>query len=63
LPKLNLTKHTLFLREGDYQRIIDIYHARDIKAARVIRQLVSQFVDNIASGSGAENIIIEEEQE
>jgi len=47
LPKVKLQKHTMSLRAGDYRRISEVFANKDLKAAKVIRLLVSQFVNNI----------------
>ena len=47
MPKIEMQKHTLKLRAGDYQRISEVYANRDLTAARVIRTLISRFVDNL----------------
>lgn len=37
-----LSKHTLFLFEGDYQRLNDLFP--DVKAAKVIRHLIRDLI-------------------
>lgn len=47
MPKPDLQKHTLLLREGDYEFLNSIYRAKRLTAAVVIRALVSSAVDRI----------------
>ena len=42
----NLQKHTMNLREGDFDYIDSMFHSRSIPASLVIRTLVSNFVDS-----------------
>ena len=55
MPKIPTQKHTILLREGDYQRISEVMAAKDMKAATVIRMIVSRFVDNMKIESTAED--------
>ena len=55
MPKILTQKHTILLREGDYQRISEVMAAKDMKAATVIRMIVSRFVDNMKIESTAED--------
>lgn len=41
----SLKKHTLHLRDGDFDYIQSMYHSKAIGASLVIRTLVSNFVD------------------
>jgi len=43
----NLQKHTLNLRRGDYQALIEAYEGRPINASYVIQTIVSAFVDKL----------------
>lgn len=43
----DLQKHTLNLRAGDYEWLMDTYAAKDVTASMVIRMIVSKFVDNL----------------
>jgi len=48
MPKRNeqpLTKHTLNLYEGDYERVQDLYP--DIGAAVIIRKVLRRFIEGI----------------
>jgi len=49
MPSKNedLQKHTLNLRRGDYQTLIDAYEGRPINASYVIQTIVSAFVDKL----------------
>lgn len=40
-----ITKHTLFLRDGDFARLREVYP--NVGAGPVIRKIVSRFVDNL----------------
>ena len=51
MPKEALTKHTLYLREGDYDFIRDTYAAKGVPAALIIRKIVSRFVDEVSAAS------------
>lgn len=42
-----ITKHTLFLREGDFARLREVYP--NIGAGPIVRKIVSRFVDNLDS--------------
>ena len=42
----SLKKHTLHLRDGDFDYIQSIYHRHAIGASLVIRTLVANFVDS-----------------
>ncbi len=57
MPKENLHKHTLNLREGDYERIQDAFAERNLGAAVVIRHIVSKFVDQITSNASDEELL------
>lgn len=43
----NKSKHTLFLREGDWDFLTDVYGPRMISTSSVVRTLVSTFVDKL----------------
>lgn len=45
MPKIQLQKHTLNLRAGDYAAISEAFDAKGWPASRVIQTLVSNFVD------------------
>lgn len=47
--KLDLQKHTMNLRAGDYARIADACLNKDYNASDVIRRLVSRYVDELES--------------
>lgn len=46
MPKTRLQKHTLNLREGDFERLAELHP--DLKPAFVIRTLVASHVDKQA---------------
>lgn len=48
---INLQKHTLNLREGDYDVIQAAYAEKGIAAAVVIRALVSRFTDKLLANT------------
>lgn len=52
----NLQKHTMNLREGDFDYIDSMFRSRSIPASLVIRTLVSNFVD----GKRAEEALAEQ---
>jgi len=45
-------KHTLFLREGDWDYITEVYGPRQIPTSKVVRSIVSQFVDRLRESEG-----------
>jgi hypothetical protein len=45
MAAVDLHKHTLNLRDGDYQYLDTVYRDRKVSAAAVIRALVSTHVD------------------
>jgi hypothetical protein len=47
--KSRLQKHTLLLREGDYNEISTVFAPKGIPAAEVIRKVISDFVDRFQS--------------
>ncbi len=47
----SLTKHTLNLYEGDYERVQDLYP--DIGAAVIIRKVLRQFIEGIEAQAPA----------
>lgn len=50
-----LKKHTLFLRDGDWDYLTEVYGPRRIATSDVVRTVVAQFVDNLrAAESTAE---------
>ncbi len=54
MPKSSedLTKHTLFLRTGDFDKLREFYP--NISTARVIRKIVSQVVDGLTQTATVE---------
>lgn len=50
------TKHTLFLREGDWDAITAIYAPRQISTSHVVRSLVSTFVDRLQDSKAAPTV-------
>lgn len=57
----DLTKHTMFLRTGDYERIGAAFPKQ--RAAYVIRRLISRFVDGLdqpSSRAEAEELLQDE---
>lgn len=44
---MQLSKHTLNLREGDYEYLSDTYGPNNIHASFVIRRIVSVHVDKL----------------
>lgn len=46
---MKLRKHTLNLREGDWDAIERVYAPRGIPTAVVIRQVISRLVDRVLS--------------
>lgn len=55
-PNANLQRHTLWLRRGDYARLSQAFGPRDIRAAVVIRTIVSRFVDSLEPTTSDEAI-------
>jgi len=47
MAKTKNKKHTLYLRDGDFDFIRDIYEPKGVPASHVIKAIVSKFVDNI----------------
>lgn len=43
----NLRKHTLNLRDGDWDYLSTVYKSQGYDTSRVIRDLVSRMVDNL----------------
>lgn len=60
MPKVEMTKHTLNLRAGDFQRLQEAFTPPG--AGPTIRFIVAQYVDRLDAGvvSAAERIQIEE---
>jgi len=56
MPQKNeaLQKHTLNLRRGDYQALMEAYEGRPISASYVIQTIVSAFVDKLKKKISAE---------
>lgn len=48
---MKLQKHTMNLREGDFEYLDTVYGPRGVKASIVIRKLVSRLVDTLQNGS------------
>ena len=46
-PKLDTTKHSINLRRGDYECLIEYCQSRDHDASELIRRQVSVIVDAI----------------
>jgi hypothetical protein len=55
--KLELQKHTLNLREGDYEKIAT--YMPDVPTAIVIRRIISRFVDNLEASGGTLDSTVE----
>lgn len=49
MPKVDLQKHTLNLRSGDWDYITARFHPKGKDTSTVIRSIVSKFVDAIRS--------------
>lgn len=47
MPKMELQKHTLNLRKGDFQAIADAYVGTGMDASTVIRLTVANLVDRL----------------
>lgn len=45
MPKPDLKKHTLFLRDGDFDFLTVAFSARGLPASYVIRDVVARYVD------------------
>lgn len=45
MPKTQTTKHSVNLREGDYEALQDYVQGKPVHASDIIRTLVSRFVD------------------
>lgn len=56
MAKRNISKHTLNLREGDYDKLRDAFP--DVGAAVIIRRIVSKFVDELDRGMTPTNLQI-----
>lgn len=52
-----VTKHSINLREGDYEALQRFFGPRDIPASQVIRKLVSRFVDNLEAGTPPQELL------
>lgn len=54
MPKSNedLTKHTLFLRRGDFDKLREFYP--QVPAAQVIRKIVSRVVDKVSTAGSVD---------
>lgn len=50
------SKHTLFLREGDWAYITEIYGPRQIPTSEIVRKIVSHFVDNLREAEGTVDV-------
>lgn len=53
---MKLQKHTLNLREGDYDRLGELFASKGIKPANVIRAIVSRYVDHLTREPSAEEL-------
>jgi hypothetical protein len=58
-----LKKHTLFLRDGDWDYLTEVYSSRRIATSDVVRTLVAQFVDKLREAEGDPEIEVEQEIE
>jgi type IV secretory pathway TrbF-like protein len=58
-----LKKHTLFLRDGDWAYLTEVYSSRRIATSDVVRTVVAQFVDNLRAAEGDPEIKVEQEIE
>jgi len=47
MAKFETKKHTLFLRDGDFEFLATVFEHKNLKASYVIRQLVSRYVDSL----------------
>jgi hypothetical protein len=56
-----LKKHTLFLRDGDWAYLTEVYSSRRIATSDVVRTVVAQFVDNLRAAEGETEIEVEQE--
>jgi len=43
----HLTKHTLWLRTGDMEKMQDAMRNKPISASEIVRRLVSRYVDEV----------------
>lgn len=50
MSKDELSKHTLNLFPGDYERLRDMYP--EVGAGPVIRQIVRRFIEQVEAGTG-----------
>ena len=49
--KLDITRHTLNLRAGDYEFLQDFCQGKDIEASEIIRAQISKAVDTLRERS------------
>jgi hypothetical protein len=56
-----LKKHTLFLRDGDWAYLTEVYSSRRIATSDVVRTVVAQFVDKLREAEGDTEIEVEQE--
>lgn len=49
MPNENLKKHTLFLRQGDWDYLESVYYSSGISVSLIIRSLVANHVDGLKS--------------
>jgi hypothetical protein len=56
MPKVEIQKHTLNLRAGDYARISEIFAPDNISAANVIRRVIARYVDSFNTNPAPEDI-------
>lgn len=57
---IKLKKHTLNLRDGDFDIIDTTYRNKGVKASEIIRMIVSNYVDKIQAKLDAAATPIEE---
>lgn len=51
MSKIPLQKHTLNLREGDWEYIESVFQARGVPTSTVVRRIVSRFVETLRTNS------------
>ena len=49
---MNLKKHTINLREGDYDYLATICQSRALPVSNLIRSIISAYVDNLKQQEG-----------
>lgn len=59
MPKPTLRKHTLNLREGDWDFLAARFGPKGIHTSDVVRSIVSRFVDAMQTQGEKENIEVE----